>query len=72
MISGMQHPDGTAQPNAAELSTRDAASLLGVDLTTLWRWRKRGIGPHPIRKGGQWRYREDEVRDYLVNGEQAS
>ena len=33
------------------ITTKDAASLLGVSVCTLEKWRKRGIGPSYLRLG---------------------
>jgi len=60
------------QQDEATLTTRDAAALLRRHEVTLRQWRRRGIGPKPVKIGGTWRYSETEVRRYQAEGEQAA
>lgn len=46
---------------------KQVSQMLNVDLTTLWRWSKRGY-LKPIEIGGKRRYKMSEVRK-LLNGE---
>lgn len=48
-------------------SREKVAELLDVDLSTLWRWAKRGLLV-PIVIGGKHRYRMSDVRKVLKNG----
>ena len=50
-------------------SREKVAELLNVDLSTLWRWAKRGLLV-PIEIGGRRRYRMSDVRRMLNNGRQ--
>lgn len=43
------------------LSIRQAASLLGVDRSTLWRWEKQGY-LKPVRIGRKVRYKQVDVK----------
>lgn len=61
----MEHDEPT-------LTTKDAALLLRRHEVTLRQWRRRNVGPKPIKRGGRWLYRESEVIDYRDNGEQAA
>jgi predicted site-specific integrase-resolvase len=70
MICDMQSISSETQSDAViDLTPKETAALLNVNITTLWRWRKRGIGPKARRIGNQLRYRKAEVIDYRDNGE---
>ncbi len=43
----------------------ELASLLGIPLATIYRWRSRGDGPVGIRVGRHVRYRLDDVDRWL-------
>jgi predicted DNA-binding transcriptional regulator AlpA len=48
------------------LNTTQVARALGVNPSTLCRWRSQGIGPRVYWLGkASPRYREDDVRDWL-------
>lgn len=47
-------------------SREKVAELLGVDMSTLWRWAKKGILV-PIEIGGRRRYRMSDVRRLFNN-----
>ena len=51
-------------------SREKVAELLDVDLSTLWRWAKRGLLV-PIEIGGKRRYRMSDIRRILSNGRAA-
>ena len=53
------------------LPIKQASEMLGVDPSTLWRWRKRGY-LMPVDIGGKRRYRLSEIRRLLNNGRAAS
>jgi excisionase family DNA binding protein len=46
-------------------SVQDTARYLGVPVTTLYRWRHRGIGPKAYRVGRHLRYDPALVRQWL-------
>ena len=53
-------------------ATNEVAKLLGVDRTTLSRWRDRNAGPRYLRIGPKLiRYREDDIAEFLRSGERA-
>ena len=48
------------------VSRADVAKLLGVDISTLDRWARKGEGPQPLKLGGQTvRYDLADVAVYL-------
>ena len=48
------------------LSSTEVATALGVDASTLSRWRTQGVGPRVYWLGKACpRYREDDVLDWL-------
>lgn len=51
-------------------SREKVAEILDVDLSTLWRWAKRGLLV-PISIGGKRRYKMSDVRRLLNNGRAA-
>ncbi|WP_093721017.1 helix-turn-helix transcriptional regulator [Streptomyces sp. DI166] len=52
------------------LSKAQTAALFKVSVRTLERWAQAGIGPTPLKHGPRLvRYDNDEVLDYLRNGE---
>lgn len=52
------------------LSIKQVGELLAVDVTTLWRWRKRNYLV-PLEIGGKRRYKMSDVRRMLNNGRAA-
>lgn len=48
-------------------SAKQVAGILNVDLTTLWRWKKRGYLV-PIEVGGKRRYRMSDIKKILNEG----
>ena len=48
-------------------SRKKVAELLDVNLSTLWRWAKKGLLV-PIEVGGRLRYKMSDVRRMLNNG----
>lgn len=52
------------------LSIKQACEMLGVDPSTLWRWRKRNYLV-PVEIGGKRRYRLSEIRRMLNQGRTA-
>ena len=59
------------EPEAAQivdprlLRPDELASLLGIPLATIYRWRSRGDGPCGIRVGRHVRYRREDVEQWL-------
>lgn len=49
-------------------SVSDTAAWLGVPVTTLYKWRHLGKGPHAYRLGRHLRYDPAEVRRWLAAG----
>lgn len=49
------------------LSPAQVSEMLGVDLTTLWRWAKKKYLT-PVEVGGKRRYRMSEIRSILNGG----
>lgn len=52
------------------LSIKQTCEMLGVDPSTLWRWRNRNYLV-PVEIGGKRRYRLSEIRRMLNNGSTA-
>jgi excisionase family DNA binding protein len=58
-------------PPKGWLWTEDAADYLGVHFTTLYRWRRDGIGPKCTRHGRRpYRYKISDL-DAWLNGDHA-
>lgn len=54
------------------MNIHEVCELLRVSRTTLWRWRRDGVGPEPVQVGPRTlRYRRAEVEAYLREGEKA-
>ena len=49
------------------ISAKQVAEMLSVDLSTLWRWEKRGY-LLPAKIGGKRRYKFSEVKSILEGG----
>jgi predicted site-specific integrase-resolvase len=47
------------------MSRAEAADALGVSVSILAEWHRRGQGPHAIAVGGTLRYRPNEIADWL-------
>lgn len=55
------------------LSTNEAAGILGLDPTTLKRWRTRGGGPvYSKVSANRCRYRLDALKEFIAQREQRS
>lgn len=50
-----------------QLSPKEVSEMLGVDLSTLWRWQKRGYLV-PVEIGGKRRYKMSDVKSLLDGG----
>lgn len=48
---------------------KDAATLLGVSVSTLIRWRKLETGPEAFKLGGRNRYRMSELQAFIARSE---
>lgn len=60
----------TASTNKKIISTREAADILGLDDSTLRKWRRQGKGPRVIDYGDNcYRYRRSEVERYRDESE---
>jgi len=53
--------------NNTMLPSTDAARLLGVSTGTLRLWRLKGEGPVPYKIGNSFKYKKDEVINYINN-----
>lgn len=53
---------------SALLSTRDAASYLGLSHRTLEKWRTRGVGPAYSRIGRRVVYRRADLDQFVAAG----
>jgi hypothetical protein len=49
------------------LSPQQVANILGVNLSSLWRWGKRGY-LNPLEIGGKRRYKKSQITALLNNG----
>lgn len=58
----MSSPDVAPSPY---LSARQVASLVGVEVDTLYLWKREGKGPQPFRMGKFLRYHRSEVEEWL-------
>jgi predicted site-specific integrase-resolvase len=54
------------QSNLVVLSEAESAERLGVSISTLRRWRKRGIGPKYFQLGGILRYRVADLDEFVT------
>lgn len=52
-------------PDDFLMTGKDVAAKARVNLSTFYRWCRRGIGPRSIRIGGTTRYRTSEVEKWL-------
>jgi len=49
------------------IEPKEASQIIGVDLSTLWRWAKRGYLV-PVEIGGKRRYKMSEIKSILNGG----
>lgn len=54
------------QPTIIVLTEAESAERLGVSISTLRRWRKRGIGPKYFHLGGILRYRVADLDEFVT------
>jgi len=54
------------------LTGQEVAERARVDISTFYRWCRRGVGPKSIRIGGVTRYRASEVEQWLETNRQRS
>ena len=68
-----QQLEQTINDEKAEMyfSPNKTAELLSVDLSTLWRWNKRGYLT-PITVGGKRRYLKSDIDKILMKGEKSA
>lgn len=62
----------TVPPALVEVAFTDEASVIeasNLSRTTIWRLRKKGRFPSPVRVGARSLYRVEEVRAWLENPE---
>lgn len=58
--------------NASLLTPEDVATLLGVEVKTLYNWRSAGVGPVALKVGKYLRWRPEAVDAYLASLEPVS
>jgi len=49
------------------IADREAAAMLGMGRSTLWREVKNGRAPAPVRIGGLTRWRVEDLRRFVAN-----
>jgi excisionase family DNA binding protein len=64
-FSSLHSVDGVAEPSDRLLTPREVAVLFRVDSKTVARWAATGRIKGVRTPGGQWRFRESDVRDAL-------
>ncbi|MFY0540008.1 helix-turn-helix transcriptional regulator [Nannocystis pusilla] len=69
--SKVPSPPFPQQPprESEHFTVKDAAARIGVNKSTMWRWRQRGIGPEWVVIGGCTRYPREAVKRYIQSGE---
>lgn len=60
---------GARVPPSGLLNRIDVARYLGVDDSTLRKWREAGVGPPCIKCGGQWKYPIAGLAEWLTHGD---
>ncbi len=50
------------------LTAKEAAEMLGVDATTLWRWRNKGY-LHPVSIGSLTKYKLSDINAFIKSKE---
>jgi predicted site-specific integrase-resolvase len=50
------------------LTRKDAATYLGLSVSTLADWHRKGIGPDSVKVGGRRFYRVDALTAFIARG----
>jgi len=58
-----------AEGARGRLTRKEAASYLGLAVSTLADWHRRGLGPASVKVGGRRFYRVDALNTYINEGE---
>lgn len=58
--------------NYALITSREAARILRVSITTIKRWRREGIGPRHTKIAGGIRYRREDIDTYVAENLRSS
>ncbi len=62
-----KHPDRKVE-NEAIMTCAEVAEFLRVHLSSVRRWSRSGeLKAYKVGSRGDWRYREQDVRDFLYN-----
>lgn len=54
------------------ITSREAARILRVSMTTIKRWRREGIGPRHTKIAGAIRYRREDIDSYVAENLRSS
>lgn len=58
-----------AEGARGRLTRKEAASYLGLAVSTLADWHRKGLGPVSVKVGGRRFYRVDALNTYINEGE---
>lgn len=58
-----------AEGARGRLTRKEAASYLGLAVSTLADWHRKGLGPASVKVGGRRFYRVDALNTYINEGE---
>lgn len=58
-----------AEGARGRLTRKEAASYLGLAVSTLADWHRKGLGPASVKVGGRRFYRVDVLNAYINEGE---
>lgn len=58
-----------AEGARGRLTRQDAANYLGLAVSTLADWHRKGLGPDSVKVGGRRFYRVDALNAYINKGE---
>lgn len=57
-----------AEGARGRLTRKEAASYLGLAVSTLADWHRKGLGPASVKVGGRRFYRADALRAFIAGG----
>lgn len=61
--------EAAAEGARGRLTRQDAATYLGLAVSTLADWHRKGLGPASVKVGGRRFYRVDALNTYINEGE---
>ena len=67
LLNGARELYETKEQPEQYIPRKEAATMLGVDLSSLWRWNRQGF-LCPTKVGGKLRYRLSDIRRILEGG----